>query len=365
MTAPDPRRARELLEEALASHNGFQVTRLTESQIQAIDRIIGGTHLTFRYLLVTALLAKVAEPTVHMRSLQAGANLPGAYDARSLCHGVWVPFEREFLDRRLGGSNEPFLNKPARFPAIDKQNAVRAGSDRMLLSTMCDLLDTLNSATADQQREALLYAFTAVMRRGGRTTPRLNFAPIDFDARTVGQLMHQLLGQSCGGEVPVSVVGAILMNWFEGGETEIRVHPANQAGSSSNEVGDIDVYQDGSLVLAVEVKDKPFIATDVYHAAAKAIDAGCPRLLFVVGRQGTGNFAVDLHQLTENNAAAGFDLAFAAIDDLVNGHVALSNADERRSLIDNISQIMDDMRSRDETRQHFLACLTAAGFTVA
>ena len=43
---------------------------------------------------------------------------------------VIVPFDTEVLNKALGGSNEPFLNKPARFPELSTSNAVRGDAIR-------------------------------------------------------------------------------------------------------------------------------------------------------------------------------------------------------------------------------------------
>ena len=40
---------------------------------------------------------------------------------------------RIFLGNRLGGSNEPFLNKPARFTELSETNAVRGGKNKNTL----------------------------------------------------------------------------------------------------------------------------------------------------------------------------------------------------------------------------------------
>jgi hypothetical protein len=80
-----------------------------------IKVVLQGNHKTYKYILVNGLLAKATNESINALALQAGAPLKGAFDARSLCHNVLVPFERDFLQSALGGSNEPFLNKPARF----------------------------------------------------------------------------------------------------------------------------------------------------------------------------------------------------------------------------------------------------------
>ncbi|MEX0701898.1 MAG: restriction endonuclease, SacI family [Planctomycetales bacterium] len=207
---PEHQAALRTLHDAVKSCGTFSPKKLGVRERDAIRSIIQGDHLTFRYILMTALLAKVVEPRSHMRSLQAGAKLTGAYDARSLCHNVWVPFEREHLDSRLGGSNEPFLNKPARFPAVEKTNAVRAGKDRDLLHVLYDLLESLNSAKPAHLREAFLLAMSVVMERAGRTRRELPLSAVTLTADALGDFLDTYLQSSFGGETPVSVVGAIL-----------------------------------------------------------------------------------------------------------------------------------------------------------
>ena len=75
-----------------------------------ITTVLTGSRKTYKYILITGILAKASNTSTNPIALQAGAPLKGAFDARSLCHKVLVPFERDFLDNVLGGSNEPFLN---------------------------------------------------------------------------------------------------------------------------------------------------------------------------------------------------------------------------------------------------------------
>lgn len=48
----------------------------------------------------------------------------------------------------LGASNEPYLNKPARFPALSKENAVRAGQDKQKLDLLVDVLGGISKEQA-------------------------------------------------------------------------------------------------------------------------------------------------------------------------------------------------------------------------
>lgn len=120
----------------------------------SIDFILRGSHKTYRYVLVTALLAKSTNKDVDILSLQAKDDSAGAYDARSLCHKVIVPFERSTYPNSLGGSNEPFLNKPARFQRLAKTNAVRSGNDSETLESLIKILSEIQ-----RQRNKLLNIF--------------------------------------------------------------------------------------------------------------------------------------------------------------------------------------------------------------
>lgn len=114
--------------------------------VRFIDSIIDNTHKTFKYILFTALLSKATDSSINPLCLQAGSSLRGAYDARTICHNVIVPFEMSVLEKALGGSNEPFLNKPARFPELSKTNPVRRGNDQDLLNILCDNLPQVRSS---------------------------------------------------------------------------------------------------------------------------------------------------------------------------------------------------------------------------
>src|SRR3989338_3447132 len=116
-----------------------------------ISDVISGAHITYKYILVTGLLAKTTSEEVNPLALQAGAPIKGAYDARSLCHKVLVPFERNFLQNALGGSNEPFLNKPARFTHLSDKNAVRNGNDRQILNTLIQIFNNVKTS-ADAEK---------------------------------------------------------------------------------------------------------------------------------------------------------------------------------------------------------------------
>lgn len=281
----DQTAAKQLFQEAIAiAQDESRKTPATGWDIE-IRTIIEGKHLTFRYILVTALLAKATNQKINALALQAGADVEGAYDARSLCHRVVVPLERKLLNRSLGGSNEPFLNKPARFPTISPSNAVRAGRDRELLLILHNVLSEIK--TSEQAFNSLCVALKyAIERQIARFEPSQLADSADSHLKII-EFVTAFATRSIEGQVAAIVTGTILSTYFDQFEGfEIIVHPINQSGASSNEVADIDIKKNGRIFVAVEVKDKQFGQQDVDHAAFKASQYGLKSITFVIGVNG-------------------------------------------------------------------------------
>lgn len=350
--------ARQVLENALDTIPDFSPEQLSDQQKSQIKLVITGKHLTFRYILITALLGKVTDPSVHMRSLQAGALLEGAYDARSLCHSVWVPFEQHRLKGKLGASNEPYLNKPARFPSVDKTNAVRRGYDQTLLFTMYDLLEGLNSASGDLHKEAFFYAMQLIDGRSDGLVHEITLPPVIYSQFRVMKFLDTFLVRCLGGESAAAVTGAMFRVLHAKRPFKITIHPANQAGSSSNEIGDIDIKHKDDLVMAIEVKDKLFGVADVHHAIRKVLESGFNRLYFIVGRHALPIAKdVDFSKIIEERGRQGADVSFDYLDDLCKRLIALFSEEERKSVLLNIAVVLDEMRATDVTKGHFKECM--------
>lgn len=262
---------------------------------QFVDYIIDNTHLTYKYVLFTELLAKATDPSINPLCLQKKSKLPGSYDARTVCHKVIVPFEMETLNKVLGGSNEPFLNKPARFPELSKTNAVRRGNDQNLLNALCDTLPTIGQ---DEAYSALVYLLRKLINLRDQQQSALIFT-VDNSANLPARLMaymEKVLNKSYEGETLTLMVAGAYHLMYNKPNAVVDVHPVNEAGASSKEISDLDVYVDGQLVSSNELKDKDYAETDVRHAADKVLQAGGTKMLFIEGPRShpIGNFKEEI-----------------------------------------------------------------------
>lgn len=265
----------------------------------AIDFILTGKNcLTYRYILLTALVAKATNPEIDILSLQASDSSAGAYDARSLCSHVVFPFQREFLDDVIDGSNEdPLVNNPGRNPRLDKENKAAKGDPKKALDYLCDYLPLVESPS--DARDCLDYfiarckdAIEAIREQA----QEFESAVLLSDAFSARTFMSELLDKNFGGAALLLVATSIFSSMFNPSSGyKVVPHPVNQSGSSKRQMSDLDiVHADGSPFLAIELKDKPFTETEVKKAAKAAFDCKAPSMLFLAGR--ASSFSEDTHR---------------------------------------------------------------------
>jgi hypothetical protein len=333
---------------ALARQKGY----VPASRFKAhIAGIVTGTHLTYRYILVTGLLAKATDERANPLSLQAGADLDGAYDARSLCHSVVVAHEARLLDNGLGGSNEPYLNKPARFPKIDLSNAVRQGNDKRTLQVLHEVLSRIK--TRADGREALQDAVHYAVQRVARDAAALKgaVATLVGGANEIRSYVHRLIAQSHHGETALLATAGLLwlMGITRGEKWTISVHPSNESGSSSNQIGDIDVWLGSQLVLTAEVKDKVFTAKDVDHAAGRVRRENFHRLHFVEGPR--ANLIGETRPVVQADASkGGVDVQFLTLSNWADVVTAFAPPETTlREFAEAIASFAREARAKDET----------------
>lgn len=255
-----------------------------------IKSVLCGTHKTYKYILVNGILAKASNNDANPIALQAGAPLSGAFDARSLCHKTLVPFERDFLKNILGGSNEPFLNKPARFTHLSEDNAVRKGKDKETLLLLIKILSAIK--TSEEAMEYLACIFVILQEQIKKTSETfgsvLNYSPALIEIYEFSLLFTS---KSFEGETTVIIIGSLesLLHQYIEGVYTVKTHKVNQSGASSKEVGDIDIYNDGEFYYSIEVKDKNFNEYDVEHALNKVLHNHGKKAAFIYGNQAEFN----------------------------------------------------------------------------
>ncbi|GAB2723226.1 restriction endonuclease, SacI family [Halomonas garicola] len=324
---------------------------------EKIKSVILGTHKTYRYILTNAILAKVANPTCNPLSLQSGAKLNGAFDARSLCHNVIVPIERELLAGRLGESNEPFLNKPARFTELSEENSVRKGRDTFILSQSIAIIQSLrNNREASLALKECIYWI--LQRQPRELISSVKHKEGHFYPASLAIFSQNLTQQSFEGETAAILAGITFNILGDVSKRSLNVitHKVNQSGASSREVSDIDVFENENLVFSAEVKDKEFNFSDVQHAVNKISRTNLDTLIFLKGPNGK------LIKDTEESIIhywlnKGINLHFINVNDFFSSIVAATNGIERHMIIQWAHSHISSAKVKDETFNHIVRCI--------
>jgi hypothetical protein len=260
--------------------------------------------------------------------------------------------ERKLLNSSLGGSNEPFLNKPARFPTISPSNAVRAGRDRELLLILHKVLSEMETS-----EQAFNNLCTAVRYAIAKQTARSELLPqLDESEDShlkIIEFVDAFVTTSIEGQVAAILAGTILSTYFDQFERfEVIVHPVNQSGASSNEVADIDIKKNGKIFVAVEVKDKQFSEQDVDHAAFKASQYGLKSITFVIGVSGI-SIGSSLEQIAKTVLLTrSVNVIFVDLVSFVRSIIALCPELSFATFFAKLQYYAISARTRDELFEH-------------
>ena len=318
--------------------------------LNGVSKVLCGPHKTFRYMLVTGLLAAVSDKSLHPRCLQVNAGIPGAFDARSLCQKVVVPFEKKMLNGRLGASNEPFANKSARFDMIRKTNNVRKGADQKTLYMLYDMLEYVRTANEEDRIRTFRYALSVILKLPPSQSS-VTVLPSISATNTGSEAFFEFLGAHTKGVSAVATLAAAYKALYTK-PMKMQVHPATESGASSREVGDIDIELQGGRRIAVEVKDKPYTDVDVNHACEKALAAGVGKVIFAVGTCAE-KARVQEGALIAVWAERGIELSFLRISGLLGAATAIGSAEDRHRMASDIGDALDEMSAPAEVKKLF------------
>lgn len=300
---------------------------------------------SYRYVLPTQILAKVIDPSLDSRSLMAASTLPGAFDARSLCHKVIVPFDKE-NENVLGGSSEPYVNNPLRVPSITKEN-MKQQKDKEGWRKLYSILGNIEEKN-DEEFTKLVFKQVLLEIYHRLSFTRVAYpVPMRISYDSTKKILTEFLNIPSGGEHPVVITYSIFKTIGEkfGLYDEIKREKINASDSSTGMISDIQCISSGNIVLSIEVKDKDLT---IEQAKSKLKDARTQQvssLLFMVQRgidERFGNFI-------EQEFSSGQNIYLFNILDFVSPLLVLLGESGRIEFLRNICENLDkfsEIRSR-------------------
>jgi len=231
----------------------------------AIKRIIRGKTKSYRYAIITQVLAKIVDPAINCLALQLKSELPGSFDARSFCRKVLVRFERNRLGYILGGSDDPYVSKPLRHDEVSLKylEEIRDKDGWRDLYAFLNSVEKMEKMErVDVLREILLeiykYMFEVEKAYLGIKQDLNKKKKIRIDTLTLIDVIDEFLSHPSGGARPQIVAYSLITIFNE--RTNVFNNIATSRATVANEfarrLADIECKDaSGNVKLAVAVTE--------------------------------------------------------------------------------------------------------------
>lgn len=245
-----------------------------------IEALINSRLLAIRYCLPTQLLGKVADRTLDALCLQAGDKEAGQWDPRSFCKAVVAPWVLR-NQNVLGRSGDPYVGNPLRRPRLDE--GLDQMSDVEEWDALCGVLRAVEDRN-DPSFTAEVFTRTLVaIRNRMREQDFVYVVPPRVSLAQVGSLTTGFLSEKSGGDRGLAVVAALFETLKDrlGIYKEVRRGVINAADAVTGSAADLECAgENGEIILAVEVKERPIDDDDVQLSVSKARAFDVRELLF-------------------------------------------------------------------------------------
>lgn len=309
--------------------------------VDAVESSINSPTTSYRFVLPTQLLAKLADPRLDARAVQTSSGLPGAYDARSLCRYVVVPFNQEY-HAVLGRSSDPYVNNPLRIPAITREHL----ADKRDKAGFNSLVEVLNFAQEQPERVEDLYRL--VLASIGRRLSRAHIVypipnRISLNGLETG-VASFLTARTGGRRLQAAALGLVrtISQEFQLFQ-DVRSAEVNAADAQSGNVADIECCDaSGQVVFGVEVKDCPLRLDHVRDKLPFMREKRVRELLFLVRGGRVPENIEELDDLQREQFISGQNLYWCEFDRLLATVATLIGENGRRRLLERIGGALDE-----------------------
>ena len=247
---------------------------------ERLSKLLRSNSISHRFATVTQIAGHYFDRARNPLVMQSSAAEAGAWDARSYCSNIIVPWLRGH-DSPLGTSPDPYVNNPLRRPLIvAAPNGVRSHTLQLWQALHGVLIETSQSS---EKVSAQLLQCLAILRRLVDEQDNPLILPLLVSPQSTLKIVDEFLAVRSGGDRSLAIVWAAFEIFFKNalGLTRIERAAINSADASSGLFGDVNCYNvKDDLVLSVEVKERSLSLADATDSFAKLIYDQKIRFLF-------------------------------------------------------------------------------------
>ncbi|MBN2379715.1 restriction endonuclease, SacI family [candidate division WOR-3 bacterium] len=338
------------------SSEGFLETeyKLSKDITDTINRSINSKTKSYRYVLPTQVVAKLANPMLDARCLQTGRGGVGAFDARSVAHKVIVPFDKD-NENVLGGSPEPYVNNPLRCPELSLKYRNQQ-KDKVGWDDLCLIVETIEEEGNEKYTQAIFRQVLQEIYKRLIQTEVTYSVPKRISADQLLAMIDEFIKVGSGGDRVLSVSTALLetvgevFNIF----SKVRRFNINAADSTSGLVADIECCDsDGEIVIAVEVKDKQLSFTQIQDKLPMIRSRSVSEILFLAQKGVVAENGSKIEDLIKKEFASGQNIYILRLTELLPTIFVFLGEVGRRKFMINVGEVLDKYGSRLRDRREW------------
>ena len=331
---------------------------LSREEVNEIQQILNSSTKSYHYVLPTQLLVKLIDSKLDCRSLQTAFNSDGTFDARTIAHKVIVPFDKA-NHNVLGGSNEPYVNNPLRYPAViaEYRNQQKNQRDWDLLVKILGKIQAVNSSefTMNYFRSVLyqIYLKLADIQVTYPTPSRISLA------NTV-KLISDFSNEKSGGDILETLTSALFQtigtefDLFD----EVKRSKVNASDASTGLSADIECWSNNTIVLAAEVKDKTLNLTQFKNTIESARTNKITEILLIAEKGIIEKEKTELEDRVNKEFTSGQNVYIENFHSFAIGILVLLGESGRVKYLNNIGPELDRVNSNISLRKKWAELLS-------
>lgn len=315
---------------------------VSEELATKVEQTTNCPMLSYRYVLLTQLLAKIADPSLNATIFQLGDGAPGRFNARTFCQHVVVPFDQANY-RVLGGSTDPYVSNPLRYADIEEQHRSRSGDEKHRL-VLRELVLMAEYALTPEKRLSLLRQILVSIVKRLKEHHVTYSVPLRASIEQTSAVIADFMAQPSRGLRPQAVAAALLQTCGEhlGLWATIVTKAPTVADGPSGTVADVDcLSDDGTVVLAAEVKDRQLTLADVTAKVPELREKGIAEFLYLLGQGAESG----IDEVTRSEFARGHNIYVVDLLDFAHHVLIILGEDGRRTFLSLVGSTLDNYRA--------------------
>lgn len=317
-----------------------------ETLKNAIKRAVNSDTKTYRYVLPTQIVAKMVDSSLDSRCLQVIRGGIGTFDARSICHSVIVPFDKQ-NDSVLGGSPEPYVNNPLRQPEVTSQYRNKQ-KDKAGWDDLCEILKSIENQN-DKSFTELVFKQTLIEIYKRLADVHVTYpVPKRISLNQCISLITIFLSEQSGGDRVQAIASALFLTVGNNFSlySDVRRANINAADASSGQVADLEcISANGEIILAVEVKDRDLTINQIKDKLPKIRAQKVTEILFIVQQGIAKGDEEDICELIDKEFVSGQNIYVFDLLTMAKSLLALLGEEGRESFLDFVGKELDRYRS--------------------